>query len=100
MGFSQTFQILSRCGIVLRELPGSTDPIRLRAEEALVSDDALGKRGSLLPQVHSLASVVADNGHLILRWIERGHVNRLNRLCAAGNGKQTEYDQNAPSNAG
>ena len=54
MGFSQTFQILSRCGIVLRELLGSTDPVRLRAEEMLVPDGALGKRGSLLPQVHSL----------------------------------------------
>jgi hypothetical protein len=43
MGFSQTFQILSRCGIVLRELPGATDPVRLRAEETLIPDGALGK---------------------------------------------------------
>lgn len=97
MGFSQTFQLLSRCGIVLREVPGSTDPVRLRAEEMLIPDGALGKRGSLLPKVHGLASVIADNGHLILRWIERGHIERHNRLCAAGSGKRTEHDQNTPS---
>ena len=90
MGFGQTLQLLSRCGIVLGELPGPTDQVRLRAEEMLIPDGALGKRGSLLPQDHGLVSVVADNGHLILRWIERGHVERRNRLCAAGNGERTE----------
>ena len=67
MGISQTFQILSRFSIVLRKLLGSTDPVRLRAEEALISDGALGILGSLLPKIHGLVSVVTHNGLLILR---------------------------------
>jgi len=97
MGFSPTLQLLSRFGIVLRELLGSTNQIRLRAEEMLIPDNTLGKRGSLLFQGHSLGSVGVGNGHLILRWVERGHVfNRRNRLCAACKGKQTQGEQKPP----
>ena len=66
MGFSPTFQILSRDGIVLRELQGSTDPVRLRAEEMLIPNSALGNQAGLFPQDHGLISVVAGNVHLIL----------------------------------
>ena len=67
VSFSPTLQVLSRNGIVLRELLSSTNPIGLRAEEPFISDRALGNRGSLLFQDHRLGSVVAGNSHLILR---------------------------------
>ena len=87
MGFSSTFQILSRYGIVLRELQGSTDPVRLRAEEMLIPNSALGNRAGLLSQDHGLVSVVAGNGHMILRWTEIGCVDFRSRLRAAGSGE-------------
>jgi hypothetical protein len=83
------FQILSRDGIVLRELLGSTNPIGLRAEEPFISDRALGNCSSLLFQDHRLGSVVASNSHLILQLIDSGRANRLNRLSATSHGKHT-----------
>ena len=66
IGVSPTFQILSRYGIVLRELPGSTHPIGLRTEELFISYSTLGYRGSLLFEDHRLSSIVTDYGLLIL----------------------------------
>jgi hypothetical protein len=90
MGFSPTFQILSRYGIVLRELQGSTDPVRLRAEEMLIPNSALGNRAGLLPQNHGLVSVIAGNLHMILRWTEGGCVDFRCRLRATCSGERTE----------
>ena len=87
MGLRQTFKFLSRFGIVPGEFLGSTDPVRLGTEEMLVPDSALGISGSLFPQIHGFFSVVADNSRLILRWIERGHFDRLYRLRTAGSGE-------------
>ncbi len=63
---SPSFQILSRDGVVLRQLPGSTDPVRLRTEELFISYSTLGYRGSLLFEDHRLGSIVTDYGLLIL----------------------------------
>jgi hypothetical protein len=52
-----------------------------------IPDGALGISGGLFTQIHGLFPVVADNCRLIMGWIERGQLNRLYPLRAAGSGE-------------